>query len=334
MYLDQPKTDDSAIERVSVVVPSYNHELYVEQCLNSIIKQTVAPKELIVIDDGSPDGSWAVIEKVLNNCPFPCEFYTRNNRGLCNTLNEGLEKSSGEFFAYLGSDDVWISAFLESRVSTIEKAPEAPLAYGHSFIIDQDTRVIGYSYGHEIERRTRTRDSLLFGFVPTSPSVLYRRAALEKHSWNPEFKLEDFDLYLRLSTEGEFAFDENVLSCWRTHYTNTSQNVELMVEECIKAVERNAPALDLSDAELGAYVRAMQINMVDALLESDERAKAVKVFVRNVRGFANTTEMLKRAAKLAAPKFVIEKRRKLSKQYFQNKKTLGFIDSNFNFIET
>ncbi len=284
MQPDKATSGSTAAEQVSVVVPSYNHESYIEQCLRSIMHQTVAPLELIVIDDGSTDGSRQIIDRVLNECPFPCEFYARENRGLCNTLNEGLDKAKGSFFAYLSSDDLWLSTFLESRSRVLADQPDAPLAYGHSFVIDDASRVTGYSYGRDLPRVKRTRDMLLFSFVPTSPSILYRKEHIRDERWNPAIKLEDFDLYLRLCVNHEFAFDENVLSCWRTHPANTSKHVELMVAECIGAVERNAEALRLTEKERAKYVRGMKAHLVDTLLDDDERVAAIKMFLQNLGG--------------------------------------------------
>ena len=110
---------------VSVLVPSYNHAPFVEKTLRSIFKQTLAPKKLIVIDDGSKDESAAIIELVLRDCPFPSEFIKRENRGLSATLNEGFARTSGEFFAYLGSDDVWLPTFLERRIALLQKRPQS-----------------------------------------------------------------------------------------------------------------------------------------------------------------------------------------------------------------
>src|SRR5882672_4544514 len=128
--------------RVSVVVPSYNHAPFVEATLRSIMKQTLQPAQLLVIDDGSRDESTAVIERVLSACPFPCELVVRSNRGLCATLNEGFERTRGNYFAYLGSDDLWLPDFLSARVGLLESRPEAVLAYGHAYFIDEQNAII------------------------------------------------------------------------------------------------------------------------------------------------------------------------------------------------
>src|SRR5918911_7917 len=127
---------------VSVVVPSYNHAPFVEAALRSVFKQTLAPARLLVIDDGSQDGSPRVVERVLNECPFPCEMIARENRGLCATLNEGLAKTGGRYFAYLGSDDLWLPDFLNARARTLDARARAVVAYGHAFIIDESGQVV------------------------------------------------------------------------------------------------------------------------------------------------------------------------------------------------
>jgi glycosyltransferase involved in cell wall biosynthesis len=106
--------------RVSVVVPSYNHAPFVALTLRSIFSQTIVPAELFVIDDGSTDSSPKIIDTVLHDCPFPCEFVARQNRGLSATLNEGFARTEGDYFAYLGSDDLWLPVFLQARVSLLE----------------------------------------------------------------------------------------------------------------------------------------------------------------------------------------------------------------------
>src|SRR4051794_35042788 len=126
---DAAARDSSGVAsaRVAVVVPSYNHAPFVAATLRSVFKQTRAPSRLLVIDDGSRDGSARVIEKTLNECPFPCDLIARENRGLCATLNEGLSKTGGEYFAYLGSDDLWLSDFLSARVAALEDRARAVL---------------------------------------------------------------------------------------------------------------------------------------------------------------------------------------------------------------
>ena len=109
-------SENNCVSEINVLVPSYNHAPFVERALRSIFAQTLLPKKLIIIDDGSKDESVEIIRRVLADCPCANELIIRENRGLCATLNEGLAKSSGEFFAYIGSDDFWLPEFLSEAV--------------------------------------------------------------------------------------------------------------------------------------------------------------------------------------------------------------------------
>src|SRR6185369_9320882 len=229
----QASVDESPV--VYVVVPSFNHARFVEATLRSIFKQSLAPIQLLVIDDGSTDGSPAIIERVLDECPFPCELLVRENRGLCATLNEGFARSRGEYFAYLGSDDLWLPEFLSARVELLSSRPKAVLAYGHAFFIDEENRIVDSTAEWASYADGDARAMLLETTGPMSPTVLYRRQALEDERWREASRLEDYDLYLRLSAAGEFAFDPRVLSAWRRHDSNVSWDQRLMLEEQLRA---------------------------------------------------------------------------------------------------
>lgn len=90
---------------VSVVIPSYCHAEYIADCLRSVFEQTYRSIELIVIDDGSSDGSPTIIEDLLRDCPFPHRFIVRENRGAHATINEGIALARGQFVNVLNSDD-------------------------------------------------------------------------------------------------------------------------------------------------------------------------------------------------------------------------------------
>jgi glycosyltransferase involved in cell wall biosynthesis len=91
---------------ISVIVPAYRHEDFVEECLRSVFEQTHRPVELIVIDDASPDATFEVIQRVTAEAPFPVTV-RRNDRnlGLCATLNRALTLARGEYVCFVASDD-------------------------------------------------------------------------------------------------------------------------------------------------------------------------------------------------------------------------------------
>jgi alpha-1,3-rhamnosyltransferase len=288
--------------RVAVVVPSYNHAPFVAKTLRSVFRQTLAPSRLLVIDDGSRDGSARVVEETLNECPFPCELISRENRGLCATLNEGLSRTSGEYFAYLGSDDLWLPDFLSARVAALEDRARAVLAYGHAFIIDEQDNIDDCTQDWAAYRDGDARRMLLAEtYAPMSPTVLYRRAAVERHGWNERARLEDYELYLRLSAEGEFAFDARVLSAWRRHGANTSRDFAWMIEARLEAQRNAAAQLKLSARDLERYQRALNFAGAEDLLRLGDKRAALRFLRRGLAGAPDARTLARVALRLVAP---------------------------------
>jgi len=104
---------------VSAIVPVYNHADFIAIALDSIYGQTYPNIEIVVIDDGSTDGSPEIVREKLRTCPFPHTFLCRENRGAPATLNEAVRSSSGSYFNPLNSDDLWVPTRIEELVATV-----------------------------------------------------------------------------------------------------------------------------------------------------------------------------------------------------------------------
>lgn len=91
--------------KVSVIVPVYNVEEYIEKCLTSLVKQTITDIEIIVVNDGSPDNSQKIIDKFAKKYPKKIKAYVKKNGGLSDARNYGLKKATGEYIGFVDSDD-------------------------------------------------------------------------------------------------------------------------------------------------------------------------------------------------------------------------------------
>ncbi len=301
---------EEPLPAVSVVVPSYNHAEFIQTTLRSIFNQTASPKELLVIDDGSSDGSAQIIDQTLSDCPFPCELLARANRGLCSTLNEGLARTRGKYFAYLSSDDIWLPEFLEARFQRLEASPHAVLAYGHCYLIDTDNLIIDCTRDWADYSDGNARPMLLEQtFAPMSPTVVYRRDALEQEGWDERAKLEDYDLYLRLATAGDFAFDPRLLSAWRQHESNTSRDFLWMIEARLAAQRRVAERIGLSAGELEQFQRVLKFAGAEDLCRLGQKGDALKL-LKSAGGSGSTTANLWLLARLCEPNALAKWRKK------------------------
>ncbi len=283
---------------VSVAVPSYNHEKFVAACLKSIFEQSFQPMKLVVIDDGSSDNSCRVIDSTLRDCPFPCEFIARENRGLPATLNQSLELTAGDYFAYLGSDDIWLKDFLSERIKLLHKRRTAVLGYGHSYFIDDENKVVDCTADWASYKDGNVRKMLLTTVAPMSPTVLYVRSALARHGWNENGRLEDFELYLKLSLEGEFAFDPKPLSAWRWHDTNTSRDQYMMLQEHEAALRNLASDFDLNKEDLESLLKTIRFNRAEEFLRLGDKQKAFELLKEN---WSASARLLPIATRLLLP---------------------------------
>lgn len=140
--------------KVSIVAPCYNHERYVRQAIASVARQTYQHIELIIIDDGSGDGSVSAIQAATRDLSFPHEFHYRENRGAHATLNEGISMASGDLIGILNTDDLYdpdrvdllVRAMFTARtrwafsnLAYIDEAGE-PIRYGESARVDSFMR--------------------------------------------------------------------------------------------------------------------------------------------------------------------------------------------------
>lgn len=308
------------MSEISVLVPSYNHAPFIERTLRSIFSQTLQPEKLLVIDDGSKDDSVKVIERVLRDCPFEADFISRENRGLCATLNEGFAETDGAFFAYLGSDDVWLPTFLDEQSKLLEKRPDAVLAFSHAYLIDERDRIIDCTNNWTNFADGDVLSYLLRGQVFSSPGVVYRRKFLKKYGWNEDAVLEDYELYLKLSTDGEFARNENVLCGWRQHGWNTSGDFPKMLGEWIAAQNRTREKLNLPREELDKIQTELKFDTVASFIRYGYRREAVSLFTGNIKGAKSISQIGKLLLLLLLPQSLFQwnrrrKQRQLIKTY-------------------
>ena len=319
---------DRSKSEVFAFVPSYNHAPFIEKCLNSIINQTLSPRKLLVIDDGSRDDSAKIIERVLKDCPFDAELIVRENRGLCATLNQGLSLSAGKYFAYIGSDDYWLPAFFEERVKLLDKREEAVLGYGHAYLIDENDEIFDCTANYKEDWANypdgNPSQMLLNGVSPISSTVFYRRSVLEKVSWNENSRLEDYEMYVRLAALGDFAFDPQVLSVWRHHSYNTSKDLLMMHNEVIEAQNRNFDFLGVSREELEKYQSRIKFRSARIFLQSGDKKEAILLGRESWRNASSAKEIGKSLIQLFLPKSFLQsyqkrKREKQVEQYRKNK---------------
>ena len=210
---------------ISVVIPTYNYEEYIELCIESVLSQTYRNFEILVVDDGSTDET----PKILNQFGTKIIAIRTRNFGACIARNVGLNSASGEFIAFLDSDDYWKPDFLE-KLFLQGQLLNADLVYCDMLSIDESTK------NKELVKSVRKVDLKWFhnnpGSTPFSPSTaLIRRGLLARTSgWNTSLKspAEDFDFFRRCAKHGVLVHVEDVLAYHRNHPKSLTSRSEVL----------------------------------------------------------------------------------------------------------
>lgn len=244
--------------KVSVIVPVYNTELYLERCLNSILNQTFKDIELIIVNDNSNDNSHKIIETFINENNNIKYIDNKENKGVSNCRNEAIKISSGEYILFIDSDDYLDENMIETM-------------YNEASNNDLDIAMCGYFVDYE-DGNTQNRiinldENRIYSGYEILSEILHHKNGVTGHSWNKLIKAsilkenniqypehmkiyEDIAFFSRL-----FPYCKRIKNIKKIFYhyiqrNNSSikiidDNIILDTEEIIKIVNKNITNLNL-----------------------------------------------------------------------------------------
>ncbi len=211
------------VPRVSVVVPVFNRGQYIREAIDSVLAQTFRDLEIIAVDDGSTDGSRAVLDS-FGEAIRVIEHPNRANRGQSASINLGLRAARGEFIAILDSDDVWLPEKLAIQLGYLDAHPETGLVYGNGWAIDETGRRRYPIYGPEHREDSDANRVLLdcYFFLPTNSLVragIMRKAGFFDESLRAA---QDHDMAIRIAEITRLAYVNESIFYYRRHSDSIS----------------------------------------------------------------------------------------------------------------
>jgi glycosyltransferase involved in cell wall biosynthesis len=222
---------------VSQIVFTYNHEPFVEQCLDSVAAQTFDDFELIIIDDCSTDRTVERIEAWLSKSPLEARLIVNGrNLGICATRNVALGVCRGEFLSTVSGDDYYEPDKIERQYRFWQELDgRAAAVFGNVRMIDESGREIGLVYpSGRPPADGRVFDRLIeCGNFMTSPTMMTRRNVFETvGGYDESLFYEDYDMWLRLADRYEFRFLPGVLANYRTVSSGAARNPAYAAARC------------------------------------------------------------------------------------------------------
>lgn len=242
---------------VSVIVAAYNQRPWIREALDSALTQTYPRLEVIVVDDGSTDGTGALVRDTYGS---RVRLITQPNRGLPAVRNTGISAAQGNWVQFLDGDDLLAPEKINIQVAALREARDHDLAYCEFayFGKDPDRRWTGRI--HSPRRSGVLLPELLKGNFIVSHAALVRRSVLlESGGFDERLDAcEDYDLWLRLAEAGaQFLFTPGTLALYRQRPGSMSQNHVAQVSSTLHVLEHVPDRMPLSRSLRRRHARAL-----------------------------------------------------------------------------
>lgn len=243
---------DQAETMFSVVMPSYNHQAYIDAAIQSIRDQTFGDWELIIVDDGSSDDSPAIAQRHAQ-ADARITVISQTNAGPAAARNAGIGRARGPWLAFLDSDDLWYSETLELYARKIADQPAAEFIYGYRDRLNPDGTVTRLPGEHQ-DSPSGTAELFAGTFLSTM-SVCHRKDLFDRVGGFDQSlrSCEDYELYLRMSLLTHLVPIGRATGLRRRHGGNLSAQSgfsRFQEAEILRRFARSAPAAGLLPAEL------------------------------------------------------------------------------------
>ena len=203
---------------VTTIIPVYNRAGMLAAAVDSVLAQTYRPIEIILVDDGSTDGTGAELERLAAAHPGVVRAVRRDNGGPGPARETGRQLARGEFIQYLDSDDLLLPRKFAVQVAALRARPEADIAYGRSRLIDEQGRVLLEPSKWTGRNLDRLFPALLVDRWWHTHTPLYRRSLCDRIGPWPDRRPEDWDYDARAGALGaRLVWCDETLSSQRSH---------------------------------------------------------------------------------------------------------------------
>ncbi|MRH41308.1 glycosyltransferase [Aquibacillus halophilus] len=233
---------------ISIVMPVYNGENYVQQTIQSVLSQTHKNFELLILNDGSKDDSLVIISEYKRDPRV--QIIDKKNTGVAKTRNMGLDLCSGHFVAFLDQDDLWENNYLEKQVNILEET-NGDLIYANGSIIDKDNKVSREIYEDNYTHVDNIENLITHNFIISPSQVLAKLSAVLDVGKFYESKVgsgpDDWGLWLRVKLANKkIIYNKEKLVGYRLHESNNSYNRIVMEQAKLELIESIFSQIDLN----------------------------------------------------------------------------------------
>ncbi len=230
---------------VSVIIPAYNAENYIEETVWSVLNQTHKELELIIVNDGSKDNTLAKLNE-LKEKDTRLTIIDKPNSGVCDSRNIGTEKSTGKFITFLDADDVWEPTFIEECLNVFNSDLNIKAVYCKVQLINEKSDKINeFIEAKTIQSATDVLEWKKDYVASMGCTIYYTEVAKKAGKFDPQLSTAaDQDFHLRIASITPIVGLNKILFYYRIHGNNMHSNISVMEKDHIY-VYKKAKKLNL-----------------------------------------------------------------------------------------
>ena len=248
---------NKAIEEISVIIPTYNRCDLLKRAINSVIKQTITPKEIIIVDNGSTDQTYQMVSSL-----FPeINYFIEKKRGVSAARNKGILESKSKWIAFLDSDDAWKPTKLEKQMEYSVFNQDK-----YRIIHTDETWYRNKKFLNQLKKHKKSggnifKNSLQLCCISPSSVVLKKQIFDDYGLFDENLEVcEDYDMWIRITSKEEVGFlDSPLVLKYGGHSDQLSKKFWGMDRFRIKSLEKNLKNEHFS--------KSQKINVLDNLIE-------------------------------------------------------------------
>ena len=248
---------NKAMEEIAVIIPTYNRCDLLKRAINSVIKQTITPKEIIIVDNGSTDQTYQMVSSL-----FPeINYFIEKKRGVSAARNKGILESKSKWIAFLDSDDAWKPTKLEKQMEYSSFNQDK-----YRIIHTDETWYRNKKFLNQLKKHKKSggnifKNSLQLCCISPSSVVLKKQIFEEYGLFDENLEVcEDYDMWIRITSKEEVGFlDSPLVLKYGGHSDQLSKKFWGMDRFRIKSLEKNLKNEHFS--------KSQKINVLDTLIE-------------------------------------------------------------------
>lgn len=279
--------------KVSIIVPVYNVEKYIEKCLTSLVNQTLNDIEIIVVNDGSPDNSQKIIDKFEKKYPQKIKKFIKKNGGLSSARNYGLKQAKGEYISFVDSDDYLNLDAIEKMYNYAKTKNFDIVACDVEYVYNDYTKTISSNINKDLLKKNEVK-KVMINIYPAACNKIYKRELIKNIEFKEGIWYEDVEFMYRILPlcesigvikEGLYKYlqrENAITSTFNDKIFDYISNFNGLIEYY---KEKNLFSEYYKELEY-SYVRYLYATMVKGLIKLNDYGKykyGVDLAIKNVK---------------------------------------------------